>query len=174
MRTLPYDGVVPRAAGPAVKIVAGMLLALGVAVVPLETAAQARFNSDFDHFTTGFRLDGAHLRVECESCHVGGVFKGTPTQCSGCHAVGGRVQASAKPVNHPLTTNFCDDCHRTTAWLPLARMNHDSILGNCASCHNNVFTRRQAARSSADQRPVRHVPPHDRLAPRAVRPHGGG
>ena len=83
-------------------------------------------------------LDGAHLTVECESCHLGGVFQGTPFQCSSCHSTGGRVQASAKPVEHVLSTNVCEDCHRTAAWSPLREMNHDAIFGSCTTCHNNV------------------------------------
>jgi hypothetical protein len=101
--------------------------------------AQARPNSSFDHFTTGFDLDGAHRVVDCESCHVAGVFQGTPTQCGSCHVTGGRIRASAKPANHPLTTEYCADCHRTTAWVPV-RMNHDAVFGTCMSCHNNVFS----------------------------------
>jgi predicted CXXCH cytochrome family protein len=109
-------------------------------LVPGLTLAQVRLDSNFDHFTTGFDLDGAHRVVDCESCHVGGVFQGTPTQCGSCHALGGRIRASAKPVNHPLTTDNCADCHRTTAWTPVLRVNHDQIYGTCTSCHNNVFS----------------------------------
>jgi cytochrome c7-like protein len=112
--------------------VAALLLAW---LLPIIAEAQP---SNFDHFTAGFRLDGAHRSVDCESCHVAGVFPGTPIECSGCHTQGGRVRASAPPTSHPSTTHFCADCHRTTAWLPIARMNHDAILGSCSSCHNNV------------------------------------
>ena len=101
--------------------------------------AQARPNSTLDHFTTGFDLDGAHRSVDCETCHVAGVFQGTPTQCGSCHVTGGRIRASAKPANHPFTTEDCADCHRAAAWVP-ARMNHDAVFGTCASCHNNVFS----------------------------------
>lgn len=110
-----------------------LLLAPGLAF------AQARSSSNFDHFTTGFDLDGAHRLVDCETCHVAGVFQGTPTQCGSCHVQGGRIRASAKPANHPFTTESCADCHRTSAWVPLVRMNHDEAYGTCMSCHNNVF-----------------------------------
>lgn len=109
-----------------------------VVVCVLSGAANAQPNRNFDHFTTGFRLDGAHLAVDCESCHVAGVFPGTPSECSGCHTQGGRVRASAPPASHPLTTRFCEDCHRTAAWLPITRMNHDAVSGACSTCHNNV------------------------------------
>ena len=73
----------------------------------LSVGGSAQQNGAFDHFTTGFRLDGAHRTVDCESCHVAGVFQGTPFECVGCHTEGGRVRASARPAQHPLTTNFC-------------------------------------------------------------------
>ena len=109
-----------------------------VLLAPAAALAQSSFTSDFDHFTTGFRLDGAHLTTDCETCHVGGVFQGTPLTCVGCHSTGGRIQASAKPTDHVLSTDFCEDCHSTTAWFPLVTMNHDSIFGSCSTCHNNV------------------------------------
>jgi hypothetical protein len=114
------------------------ILACSSLLVPALGEAQSAFGSDFDHFTTGFRLDGAHATVDCESCHVGAVFQGTPIECSGCHSDGGRIEADAKPANHVLSTNFCEDCHRTTAWFPLAEMNHDAIFGTCSGCHNDV------------------------------------
>jgi len=103
-------------------------------------SAQSAISSSFDHFTTGFRLDGAHQTAECESCHVGAVFQGTPGDCASCHTIGGRIQATARPADHVLTTDFCEDCHSTAAWFPLTEMNHDSIFGSCTTCHNNVQT----------------------------------
>jgi hypothetical protein len=32
-------------------------------------------DTEFDHFNTGFPLDGLHERVQCDSCHVSGTFK---------------------------------------------------------------------------------------------------
>ena len=52
----------------------------------------------FDHFRTGFPLTGGHERVRCESCHIRGLFKGTPSQCKTCHSPGGRIAASARLV----------------------------------------------------------------------------
>jgi len=119
------------------RMVATGLLALAW-LAPGAALAQPNAGPTFDHFTTGFPLDGAHLTVECESCHVGGVFQGTPFECSSCHSTGGRVQASAKPVEHVLSTNVCEDCHRTASWFPLREMNHDAVFGSCSTCHNNV------------------------------------
>jgi hypothetical protein len=41
----------------------------------------AAAQTDFDHFTTGFPLEGRHKALECDSCHVNGSFKGTPKIC---------------------------------------------------------------------------------------------
>jgi hypothetical protein len=118
------------------RIVLWVLLAT-ISFAPGQLLAQGA-PAGFDHFTTGFDLDGAHLTLECETCHVGGVFQGTPTECGSCHVAGGRIRAEAKPADHVLSTEFCEDCHRTTAWFPLATMNHDAIFGSCTTCHNNV------------------------------------
>jgi hypothetical protein len=49
----------------------------------------------FDHRKTAFPLDGAHEKVRCAQCHTQIVekdgkqvrlYRGTTTQCSGCHA----------------------------------------------------------------------------------------
>jgi len=116
-------------------IMMGMMLALSAVA-----AEQAGRN--FNHATTGFPLTGAHLAAACETCHVGGVFKGTPRACEGCHAVGQRVVATPKNDKHIVTDAPCDTCHFNTAtWLG-ARYNHGAaIKGQCASCHNG----RQAA-----------------------------
>ena len=31
----------------------------------------------FDHFTTGFPLNGVHAQTSCDGCHAQGVFRGT-------------------------------------------------------------------------------------------------
>ena len=57
----------------------------------------------FDHNKTGFVLRDVHTTLRCEQCHVDGIFKNTPKDCAGCHAVGTRVGATPKPVNHVST-----------------------------------------------------------------------
>ncbi len=105
-------------------------------------AAQAATLPDqrlaFDHLTTGFALSGQHQFVICEDCHVGGVFKGTPKQCTGCH---NDVIARGKPVNHLPTSAPCDSCHRATVAFGIrAVMNHSTTTSPCASCHNGIST----------------------------------
>jgi len=103
----------------------------------------------FDHFTTAFRLDGAHEFAECESCHVDGLFVGTPTRCSGCHAQGTRVRATPQPPQHIATTEFCDSCHRTNTWAPVIAVDHLETKGTCVSCHDGRH---------ALGKPVDHIP----------------
>ena len=39
---------------------------------------RVRKKAGFDHFSTGFPLTGMHESLDCEKCHVKGVFKNTP------------------------------------------------------------------------------------------------
>jgi hypothetical protein len=99
-------------------------------------AAEQR-GSDFDHLRTGFSLRGAHARVECQTCHVQGVFKGTPTQCERCHIQGSRMAESFKPANHVPTGLACDQCHTNTVSWAGARYRHTGVApGSCLQCHN--------------------------------------
>ena len=112
----------------------------------LPVFGQSAFQTDFDHFTTGFTLEGAHRSADCASCHVGGVFKGTPKQCASCHSRGGLVRATAMPLDHVQTTNQCQGCHIETWWTPVVRFDHNHVLGSCESCHDGD----QAAGKPAD------------------------
>ena len=71
----------------------------------------------FDHNKTRFPLTGAHQRVDCAHCHVGGRYTGTPTDCYACHQT--TYQATKNP-NH-VAAGFpttCASCHTTNAWRP--------------------------------------------------------
>ena len=118
-----------------------LCLAVIAAMVSLSALAQTVIRSDFDHDSTGFRLDGAHLITSCGDCHSRGIFAGTLRNCSDCHDDGGIVSATSKPARHILTTEQCDSCHATRSFLPLARMDHNEVIGECVSCHNNVHAR---------------------------------
>ncbi len=78
----------------------------------------------YEHPATQFRLEGAHLKVECIQCHraaQGGadakpkppVFARTPHACASCHAAkdphGGQFTAVAGVED-------CSNCHVTTRW----------------------------------------------------------
>jgi Zn finger protein HypA/HybF involved in hydrogenase expression len=101
--------------------------------------------ANFDHQTTRFPLTGAHQRVDCARCHVGGRYTGTPTDCNSCHQA--NYAATTNP-NH-RTAGFpasCQDCHTTTAWRP-ASFDHDGRYfpiysgahrgkwTSCSECH---------------------------------------
>jgi hypothetical protein len=59
----------------------------------------------------------------------------TPSQCKTCH--NGQV-ASGLPTVHKQTSMSCDNCHRTTTWMP-AQFSHQGVLqGQCLTCHNSV------------------------------------
>ena len=93
-----------------------------------------------DHNLFAFKLTGKHAGVACASCHVNGVFKGTPSNCAGCHG-------SANPHSSRLGTN-CGNCHSTSGWQPASfdhnlaafKLTGSHIKAVCTSCHvNNVF-----------------------------------
>jgi hypothetical protein len=120
-------------------VASGLLCGLTLAIVLASTGvASAQAGSDFDHFRTRFPLTGAHERVTCESCHVGGTFAGTPTRCETCHDGSGMRSDSGKDPMHIRTTNQCGDCHLLAAWSP-SRTDHDAVLGSCSDCHNGIL-----------------------------------
>ncbi len=123
------------------RVTALVLVILGTMVC---LSVQAN-NSQFDHFTTGFELRGAHAQASCGSCHANGIFEGTPTACTACHSDAGTVAASAKPSHHIITTNQCSACHQSQAWIPVLRVDHFDVLGTCASCHNGFNAQGQHA-----------------------------
>ncbi|HLF95644.1 MAG TPA: hypothetical protein VI457_00730 [Methylococcaceae bacterium] len=115
-------------------------------------AAEPLEQTGFDHMSTGFVLRGAHDRLPCESCHIGGKFRGTPKLCRGCHERSTEIEASKKSPNHIPTVMECDTCHdvnqRSLSWQ-VVRMNHIGIATSCASCHNGI---------SATGKSATHIP----------------
>lgn len=91
----------------------------------------------FDHSRTGFVLRDIHTTLKCEQCHIDGIFKNTPKYCSGCHAIGTRVAAKPKPINHVPTHDECDTCHVSAANFLVKSFKHLGVTGNCIICHNN-------------------------------------
>jgi hypothetical protein len=103
----------------------------------------------FNHNLTSFKLTGKHQSVDCKSCHVNNVFKGTSQSCASCHA---------EPIVHKGKFGTdCAQCHTTATWkqtgnVPvagLAKFDHNLVsfkltgahkTVDCAACHkNNVF-----------------------------------
>ena len=90
-----------------------------------------------DHSKFAFHLDGKHAAVACTSCHINGVFKGTPTTCAGCHAKNDIHKGQ-------LGTN-CGSCHTVNGWKPTNidhskfafRLDGKHAAVTCAACHKN-------------------------------------
>jgi len=125
---------------PALRSLALLALATlaGTALAQSKVAQAA--GRDFDHLRTGFALTGSHASQRCESCHVGGVFKGTPRDCASCHTTGARFARGnvTKTADHVPTQLGCESCHNAGTFVG-ARFNHTGIRpGSCASCHNST------------------------------------
>ena len=135
----------------AISIIASTLLlatfswsALAQTATPSVPAASTpltpHLRNTFNHLNTGFPLKAAHLSVACETCHIGGTFKGTPKDCAGCHAVGRLIAATPKTQNHIPTTKACDACHGNAASFQTAVMDHTGLTEPCAVCHNGSYS----------------------------------
>ena len=142
-----------------------LMLALGaVAAVSLFFSGAVSAQETFDHFSTGFILDGAHVNVTCDGCHVGATFAPTASNCSSCHAQGSIVQSSSKPPDHVLTTGECSDCHITASWTVISFVDHSSLTGSCVSCHNGTQATGKDTDTHFLDRSVRGLPHHRWLA----------
>ncbi len=92
-----------------------------------------------------FPLRGAHVGVECTSCHTKGYESGdTPRECVGCH----RDDYDRSPFpGHATFATTCADCHGDSAWKPATIPDHDQFFpldgkhadASCASCHTNGY-----------------------------------
>ncbi|HLW65085.1 MAG TPA: hypothetical protein VKS79_07150 [Gemmataceae bacterium] len=120
----------------------------------------------FSHNTTGFPLTGKHSIVECKSCHVSNVFKGTAKTCASCHA--------EPQVHRGKFGTECGSCHTTATWKNAGgaladlqgKFNHDlaafKLTGmhkmvECAACHkNNMFKGTAQSCSACHAEPVVH------------------
>lgn len=126
----------------------------------------------FDHARTGWKLAGAHAKVECRSCHQpknqraayvatmkvrdhARSWLGLETACASCHADPHRGQLATK----------CESCHGTAAWSPLATFDHTrtgfALTGAhatvaCAKCHTGAGDGAVPA-AAAQWKPVAHA-----------------
>lgn len=91
----------------------------------------------FDHARTKFPLLESHIKVSCEKCHAGEVYKGAPTQCSACHLV--------QDVHKGQLGTRCETCHRPKTWKTVkfdhARDTKFPLRGahrraKCDACHS--------------------------------------
>ena len=117
------------------------------------TANTARIRKTFNHLTTGFALTGVHQTITCESCHVGGNFKGTPRSCQACHTTGVQITALAKPPTHIQTTKDCDTCHNNTSSFQSYVMDHTSLTQPCSTCHSGSISSGSTIKSMPSNHP---------------------
>ena len=100
----------------------------------------------FDHDLTGYRLEGAHQKQECRSCHTTEfivdneirqkdyTYLGLDTDCMNCH-----------DDYHQQTLSYdCRSCHDMEVFKPASLFDHDEAafqlkgqheVVDCASCH---------------------------------------
>jgi hypothetical protein len=111
------------------------------------SAAEQRTGTSLDHVQTGFPLLGAHERTNCQTCHLQGIFKGTPRECVSCHIQGSRIASTFKSASHPPTAMPCVQCHTSqVSWFG-ARFDHIGVApGSCATCHNGVTATGKSSR----------------------------
>ncbi len=92
-----------------------------------------------DHNFSKFPLEGKHINVDCEQCHAGQVFVGTPQDCFSCHK-------QVDPHQRQLGEK-CETCHSVAGWDQV-NINHSlftfpltgaHVNVACASCHQ-TFT----------------------------------
>ena len=62
----------------------------------------------FDHRRSRFPLVGAHVRLECKSCHKSTRYKEAPLACLGCHERDDKHKAT---LGHD-----CAACHNARDW----------------------------------------------------------
>jgi len=109
-------------------------------LVPGFAFAQVRQSSTFDHFTTGFDLDGAHRRRRLRKPATSPVlFRVRPR--SAVRAMQRRTHSRFGQACQPCVDDGeLQRCHRTTAWAPV-RMNHDAVFAHLQLVpQNNVFS----------------------------------
>ncbi len=92
----------------------------------------------FDHARARFALTGAHVRVECGSCHKTPRYRDAARDCLGCHAKDDKHKARFG--------ERCESCHNSRAWTLWAfdhqrqteyRLEAGHAKVACESCHMN-------------------------------------
>ncbi|MEZ4959177.1 MAG: hypothetical protein R2830_05115 [Saprospiraceae bacterium] len=100
----------------------------------------------FDHGLAGYKLTGAHQKIDCRDCHRpdyvddrilkkrAETFLGLKTACINCH----------EDYHQKTLDNDCAKCHSTDAFSPASKFDHDktdfALLGQhntveCKDCH---------------------------------------
>ncbi len=111
-----------------------------------------------NHDLFAFKLEGKHAQVECKSCHVNRVYKGTPSDCYSCH--------QKDDAHNGQFGTDCAACHTANNWdeasFDHSRTNFPLTGGhanvNCKQCHRNgSFTGLTTECASCHADPVFHA-----------------
>lgn len=83
-----------------------------------------------NHNAGVLRLEGAHDRLDCKSCHNGRPdLRGMATTCVACH--------QQHDVHHNALGPRCGDCH-TQQTFGMARFNHDTVGCTLRGAHRSL------------------------------------
>ncbi len=83
----------------------------------------------FDHNLADFPLEGKHVDVECEACHTGETYQGTPQDCFSCHKQDDAHDGSFGTA--------CESCHTPAGWTP-ATFDHNLSAFPLEGAHQQV------------------------------------
>lgn len=115
--------------------------------------------NNFEHFKTGYVLDGKHRGLDCKKCHksefirnkdvitwetanrrstfLDKTFLGLSIDCFACHEDVHKSELNNKPKS--LFLNPCLDCHNTTSWQTASELlDHSKTSYNLEKSHAKV------------------------------------
>lgn len=103
----------------------------------------------FDHNTTGYKLEYAHAKTSCASCHYRKndngiktqVFEGTSRKCSSCHKDSHMGQFEVDGQTKCIRCHGTDDFHKTIFDHDTSRFKLDGAHKNvkCNECHKPIM-----------------------------------
>jgi hypothetical protein len=96
--------------------------------------------SNYNH-ATFFPLDGKHAELQCDACHAGSVYRGTPSECYQCH--------TEPDIHAGVFGQKCYYCHTTDVWSPATLRQHTFPINHgvadqnsqlqCDTCHGTNY-----------------------------------
>lgn len=94
----------------------------------------------FDHNLTGYKLEGAHAKKDCASCHKPAfitkpeikkkkfTYLGLSTACKGCHV----------DYHQNTLSQNCENCHGNDSFKPAVKFKHATARFQLKGRHTNV------------------------------------
>ena len=101
----------------------------------------------FPNHNNYYVLAGAHVSLDCISCHNGN-YNNIPNTCYGCHASNYNGATNPNHASAQFPTD-CTICHSQTAWqpstfdhdgmyFPIYSGKHNNVWDQCVECHLNT------------------------------------